>query len=62
MIIIPRRQNESVVIGEDIVLTVLEIRGTTVRLGIEHPRGVTVDRGETVAGVDTAAHESTPPR
>ena len=46
MIVLPRKKNESVVIGDDIILTVIEVRGDKVRLGIEHPKGVTVHRRE----------------
>ena len=46
MIVIPRKKGESVVIGDDIILTVIQIRGDKVRLGVEHPKGVTVDRRE----------------
>ena len=46
MIVIPRKRGESVVISDDIVLTVIEVRGDKVRLGIKHPKGVTVHRQE----------------
>ena len=46
MIVIPRKKGESVVISDDIILTVIEVRGDKVRLGIEHPKGVTVHMGE----------------
>ena len=46
MIVIPRKKGESVVISDDIILTVIEVRGDKVRLGIEHPKGVTVHRRE----------------
>ncbi len=46
MIVIPRKKGESVVISDDIILTVIEVRGDKVRLGIEHPKGVTVHRKE----------------
>ena len=46
MIVIPRKKGESVVISDDIILTVIEVRGDNVRLGIEHPKGVTVHRQE----------------
>jgi len=39
-------KNESIVLGDDIILTVIEIRGDKVRLGVEHPKGVTVHRRE----------------
>ena len=46
MIVIPRKKGESIVIDDDIILTVIEIRGDKVRLGVEHPQGVTVHRAE----------------
>ncbi len=46
MIVIPRKKGECVVIRDDIILTVIEVRGDKVRLGIEHPKGVTVHRKE----------------
>jgi carbon storage regulator len=46
MIVLPRKKNESIVIGDDIILTVIEVRGDKVRLGIEHPKSVTVHRQE----------------
>ena len=46
MIVIPRKKGESVVIGDDIILTVIEVRGDKVRFGIEHPNGVMVHRRE----------------
>ena len=45
MIVISRMKNEGIVLGDDITLTVIEIRGDKVRLGVEHPKGVTVHRG-----------------
>ena len=46
MFLVSRRKNESIVLGDDIILTVIEIRGDKVRLGVEHPKGVTVHRRE----------------
>ena len=46
MIIIPRKVGESIVIGDDIVVTVVQIRGDKVRLGIEHPPEASVHRQE----------------
>jgi carbon storage regulator len=39
-------KNEGIVVGDGIILTVIAIRGDKVRLGVEHPQGVTVDRKE----------------
>ena len=46
MIVMPRKIGESVVINDDITLTVIEVRGDKVRLGVEHPKEVTVHRWE----------------
>ena len=46
MITIARKTGESVVISDDIILIVIEIRGDKVRLGVEHPQGVSVCRWE----------------
>jgi carbon storage regulator len=41
-----RKKSESVLINDDIVLTVVEVRGDKVRLGVTHPKGVAVQRHE----------------
>ncbi len=46
MLVLSRRLGESVVIGDDVVVTVLEIRGDVVRLGVDAPREVQVRRQE----------------
>jgi len=53
VIVIPREKGERVVIGDDIILTVIEVRGDKVRLGIEHPKGVTVHRREVYEAILT---------
>jgi carbon storage regulator len=46
MLILARRPGERVVIGDEILVTVMAVNGHTVRLGIEAPRGVSVYREE----------------
>ncbi|MBN1519578.1 MAG: carbon storage regulator CsrA [Spirochaetales bacterium] len=46
MLILTRRLNEKVVIGDGIVVSVVEIRGDQIKLGIEAPRSVKVFRQE----------------
>lgn len=46
MLILSRRTNQSIVINDNIVVTVLEMSGDQVRLGIKAPREVTVHREE----------------
>ncbi len=46
MLVLSRKKDESIMIGEDIVILVAEIRGDKVRLGIEAPRHVSIYREE----------------
>ena len=46
MLVLSRKQNESIRIGDEIVITVVDIRGDKVRLGIEAPKDVGVHRQE----------------
>lgn len=46
MLVLTRRTGESIVIGNDIVVTVLEVRHDQVRIGIDAPRTVQVHREE----------------
>jgi carbon storage regulator len=46
VLVLSRRVGESVVIGDEVVVRVLEVRGDTVRLGVEAPRSVEVHREE----------------
>jgi carbon storage regulator len=46
MLILTRRPGERVVIGEDVLVTVMEVSGQTVRLGIAAPEGLPIYREE----------------
>ena len=46
MLVLSRKKNESIVINDDITIVVVEIRGDSVRLGIEAPPEVPVHRRE----------------
>ena len=46
MLVLSRRLNESIVIGDNVTITVLEVRGDVVRIGIDAPRSVVVHRQE----------------
>ena len=46
MLILTRRVGESVMIGDDVSITVLRVKGNQVRLGVSAPRTVSVQREE----------------
>lgn len=46
MLVLSRKEDESIVIADNITILVLEIRGDKVRLGIEAPRDIPVHRRE----------------
>lgn len=54
MLVLTRRAGESIVIGDDVRVVVLDVRGDTVRLGIEAPRSIQVHRAEVYAEVQAA--------
>lgn len=51
MLVLSRKQGESICIGDTIKVSVLEVCGNRVRLGITAPRGVAVHRPESQAGL-----------
>lgn len=54
MLVLTRRANQSVMIGADVVVTVLEVRGDQVRIGISAPRSVAVHREEVFRELEQA--------
>lgn len=46
MLVLTRRVGESIVIGNDVTVTVLEVRGDQIRIGIDAPRHVQIHREE----------------
>ncbi len=50
MLVLTRKEDESLVIGGNVKLTILSIKGGQVRVGIEAPREVSVHREELLAG------------
>lgn len=49
MLVLTRRLNESIRIGNNVVITIVEMRGKKVRIGIEAPQGVDILREELVS-------------
>lgn len=57
MLVLSRRKGESIILGDDIVVTVVAIRDDVVRIGIEAPKEMSVHRRE----VYEAIKRETPP-
>ncbi len=61
MLVLTRRANQSIMIGHEIVVTVLEVRGDQVRLGIKAPRSIDVHREEIFAQLQQANRDAVKP-
>ena len=57
MLVLSRQRDESIIIGDDIVLTVVDIRGDKVRLGITAPKDVPVHRQEVYDAIRRASED-----
>ena len=54
MLVLTRKKGERVMIGDDIVVTVIDVRGDGVRIGFDAPRGISIQRAEVVNAVKEA--------
>jgi len=54
MLVLSRRVGERLIIGDDIVVTIIEVRSDGVRIGIDAPRDVRVHRAEVLEAVTAA--------
>lgn len=61
MLVLSRKRDERIVIGDNIVITVVEVRGDKVRLGIEAPTEVPVHRQEVLDAMRRQSTETKPP-
>lgn len=61
MLVLTRRPGESVHVGDDVVVTVLEVRGDVIRLGIQAPRSIQVHREEIYRVLQAANREAASP-
>ncbi len=58
MLVLSRKTNENIKIGDSIELRILEIKGDTVRIGIEAPKSVDILRGELVQSISETNAEA----
>ena len=57
MLVLSRKKDEKIVIGDKITIMVIEIRGDKVRLGIDAPRDITVHREEVYEAIKREQNE-----
>ena len=63
MLILSRKVNEKIMIGDDITISIIEVRGDQVRIGVDAPRSIKVFRQEVFDAIkaeNKAASESVP--
>ncbi|MFY9233884.1 MAG: carbon storage regulator CsrA [Fimbriimonadaceae bacterium] len=63
MLVLTRKVNQSIVIGDDVEVVVLDVRGEQIRLGIRAPKNVSVHRKEIydqIQGENKSASEVRP--
>ena len=56
MLVLSRYRDESIYIGDDIIVTVVDIRGDRVRIGVQAPSDVTVHRQEVYDAIKNGIH------
>ncbi|MFL4473857.1 carbon storage regulator CsrA [Paeniglutamicibacter sp. MACA_103] len=58
MLVLTRKVGEQVLIGEDIVVTVLDVKGDSIKIGFDAPRGIKIQRAEMLAAVTEANQQA----
>jgi carbon storage regulator len=61
MLVLSRRVGESIVIGDDVTVTILEVRSDVIRVGIDAPRSVAVHRAELLVELEASNRDSASP-
>lgn len=59
MLVLSRHRDESIMIGDDVVVTIVDIRGDKVRLGIEAPQSIPVHRQEVYDAIQRENRKAT---
>ena len=59
MLVLSRHRDESIMIGDDVVVTIVDIRGDKVRLGIEAPTSIPVHRQEVYEAIKRENQQAT---
>jgi len=61
MLVLSRQRDESIIIADNIVVTIVDIRGDKVRLGIEAPKEIPVHRREVYEAIQRESMQSSDP-
>ncbi len=61
MLVLSRQRDEAIMIGDDIVITIVDIRGDKVRLGIDAPKAIPVHRQEVYEAIERENQRSNNP-
>ena len=59
MLVLSRKTNETIKIGDNIEIRILEVKGDTVRIGIEAPKSIDILRGELIQSISESNTEAT---
>ena len=54
MLVLTRKRGERILVGDDIVITILEIKGDAIRIGVDAPSGVRIQRHEVIEAIAEA--------
>ncbi len=59
MLVLTRKRDESIIIGDNIKITVVEVRGDQVKIGVDAPRAIPVHREEVYREIQEEQRRST---
>lgn len=62
MLVLSRHRDESIIIGDNIVITVVDVRGDKVRLGIDAPTDIPVHRQEVYEAIQRERQHGSAPQ
>ncbi|MCP4548365.1 MAG: carbon storage regulator CsrA [bacterium] len=58
MLVLSRKRDQSIMVGKDIRVTIVDVRGDTVQIGIDAPREIAIYREEIYVAIENANQEA----